>query len=128
MTKRAHLLPALLTLGAIASAGPTLAEEKPAGQIAFVELKCNTCHPVASLEIERTGKSDRMKGPDLSTVGDEREADWLKLYLLKEADLDGDKHQLTFRGDEQQLDAIVAWLVTLVEPVQTSEEAADPGR
>lgn len=101
---------ALLVL-AFASAGlPLFAQD---GREAFVDNSCDRCHSIASADIEATVKSERMRGPDLSNIGKTREADWLARYLEKEADIDGKPHRSSFKGSDEELQAIAAWLAGL---------------
>jgi mono/diheme cytochrome c family protein len=95
----------------VAAAGDSGGE--PAGQTLFVGQKCNMCHSIEAAGIERTSKSDKMKGPDLSTVGDKHDAAWIVKYLKKEETLDGEQHGKSFKGTDEELQAIANWLATL---------------
>ena len=109
----------LLALSALS--GAASAEESPSpGREAFVDNKCNMCHSVAAQDIERTSKSDKMKAEDLSAVGDERDAGWIVEFIKKETDLDGEEHQRTFKGSDEELAAIADWLSGL------KSEGAEP--
>lgn len=82
------------------------------GKAAFLENKCNTCHSIDSQEIAK--KSEKMKGTDLSNIGNQAESvEWLKGYIKKEIKKDDEAHKKTWKGSEEQLDAIVEWLMTL---------------
>jgi hypothetical protein len=50
-----------------------------------------------------------MKGPDL--VGLSVDAATLKPYLKGETEINGTKHKKKFTGSEEELQAIVDWLV-----------------
>jgi mono/diheme cytochrome c family protein len=81
------------------------------GKAAFLENKCNVCHTVESQQIEKTSK---MAGTDLSDAGNMVEsADWLKGFLLKENETAKGKHMKTWSGSEEQLQAIIGWLMGL---------------
>ena len=82
-----------------------------AGKKAFLEEKCDKCHPVATHEIERTIASEKMWGPDLGGVGLTRDAEWLQKWEMKEIEVDGKKHKNTYKGTKKNLATIIAWLV-----------------
>ena len=92
---------------------PASSLEADDGKQAYLEQKCDRCHAVQSHDIEATVKSERMRGPDLSTIGDERDAEWLQKFLMKEIDVDGVKHRVAFNGDEKDAVAISKWLASL---------------
>jgi mono/diheme cytochrome c family protein len=82
------------------------------GKAVFLDKKCNLCHSIDSQQIKKT--SDKMKGPDLSNAGGMVEsADWLKKFIKKEVQLDGEDHKREFKGTDEELDAVAQWLVTL---------------
>lgn len=86
----------------------------PAGKVAFVDLKCSICHSIDSQAIERKSKSEKTKGPDLSTIGATHDADWFPKFLRKEvANADGKKHGKDFKGTPEQLEQISQFLATL---------------
>ena len=101
------LFAALLVLPQTGSAG------EDAGKQAFLDAKCNMCHSIESLEIERTSKSDKMKGADLSNVGAERDAEWLVKYIKKEVQLNDEDHKKTWKGSDEDLQKIADWMATL---------------
>jgi len=81
------------------------------GKAAFLENRCNVCHTVESQQIEKTSK---MAGTDLSNAGNMVEsAEWLKGYLLKENEVESGKHRKTWSGSDEQLEAIIGWLMGL---------------
>lgn len=102
-----------LGLGLCLATTSALAADEPAGQQAFVENKCNMCHSVESLGIERTSTSDKMKASDLSTVGDDLELAWAVKFINKEVELEGELHKKTFKGTAEQAQQIAEWLMTL---------------
>ena len=99
----------------LATAAPASgADTGPPGMQAFVALKCSLCHSVESLGIERKSKSEKTKGPDLSTIGSSHDAAWLGQWLREEvANADGKKHGKDFKGTPEQLQQITTWLATL---------------
>lgn len=82
----------------------------PDGKALFLAQKCNLCHSVEPAGIERTSKSEKMKGPDLAGVGKRHDAEWTKKFLTKTEMLNGKKHLKEFKGTPEELDALVAWL------------------
>ena len=108
-------------------------EQLPEGQPAFLEKKCNLCHTVVAAGIgepreeSEQGDSDVIFPPDLSTVGSVREAEWLTLYLAKKETIDERKHVKRFKGTDEDLAALVDWLLTFKAPGDTlaTEPAAE---
>jgi hypothetical protein len=112
------LLPALaiplLAVGLAGLPAQAVAEEGATeGKGVFLGARCNMCHSIASHEIEATTQSERMRGPDLSDVGNRHEGEWIKAFLKKEVEREGKKHGRDFRGTEEELGTLVAWLSTL---------------
>ena len=95
------------------SAASTWAEETAMeGKEQFMSAGCNTCHSVASADIEAKTSSEKMLGPDMSGLKDvEMEA--LAAYLRKEVERDGKNHMKGFKGSDEELQAIVDWLGSL---------------
>jgi cbb3-type cytochrome oxidase cytochrome c subunit len=83
------------------------------GKAVFLAQKCNMCHSVASHDIEATTKSEKMKGPDLSDVGNRHDADWFPGFLKKETELNGKKHGKEVKASDEELAALVGWLAGL---------------
>ncbi len=102
---------ALLTLLAAAAsiAFAAVPAEAADGKAVFLAEKCNLCHAVSSAGIEATTKSEAMKGPDLSTTGPHDPAALAK-YLRQEETMDGKKHKKAFKGTDEDLQALIAWL------------------
>ena len=100
----------LVAAGPVAGAAPAAAPGKLDGKAIFLAQKCNLCHAVSSAAVERTSKSEKMKGPDLAGVGKRREAVWMRRWLAKEESVNGKKHLFTYKGTQQELDALIAWL------------------
>lgn len=97
------------TIGLLAASAATADQ----GVDQFKALKCSMCHPMASHDVEATIKKVEMQGPDLSTIGDEHDAAWLKKWLLQEVELEGKKHKSKWKGSTEDLEAISAWMATL---------------
>lgn len=82
------------------------------GKELFIKEKCNTCHTVKSQNIEATRGND--ESPDFSNASELiPDAAWAKKFVLREETKDGKKHRRPFKGDEKDLEKIVAWLMTL---------------
>jgi mono/diheme cytochrome c family protein len=92
--------------------GLTSVSEAADGKVLFVEKKCNLCHAVDSQGIEK--KSEKMKGAELSDAGNMiSDADWLKKFLTQDELKDGDKHKRKWKGTDEELDAVVTWVMSL---------------
>jgi len=86
------------------------ADEGPDGKQVFIDKKCAMCHSVESVGIEATKKSGAV---DLSNTGADVEADFMTKYLLKEEKIDDKAHKTKFNGTDEELKALVDWLLTL---------------
>ena len=103
---------ALPSLAAPAPAGGDASP--PPGHTAFVALKCSICHSIESRGIERKSKSEKTKGPDLSTIGATHDAAWIAKFLRNEVtDENGKKHDKEFKGTPEQLQQISEFLASL---------------
>lgn len=123
MTSRNVSTVVVVAVAAIAATALSQAAAPPArdGKAIFLESKCNTCHAVTALKIEKKkgeeeAKSDDKKPPDLSSVGLERKADWMTRFLMKKETIDGEKHKKLFKGSEADLKTLTAWLETQKAP------------
>ncbi len=107
-------------LSAASSAAEADGAEDP-GKVELLEQKCESCHSVASHGISRTGKIEKLFGPDLAGVGDRHETSWMVAYIKREqVGENGKKHTKPFKGSDEELQAIVDWLGSL------KAEEADP--
>ena len=101
----------MLVLGGLAlvlvAVGAAAEEGAADGKAVFEAAKCNMCHSVSTAGIE--AKSEKMFKGDLVDI--DHEADWLKQYLKKEADIDGEQHKKAFAGSDEELQALVDWLL-----------------
>jgi cytochrome c551/c552 len=106
----ATLLVAFVLAIGLASVGQVEAAD---GKALFESKKCNLCHSIESQGI--TKKSEKMKGAELSDAGNTVEsADWLKKFMTQEVmGEDGKKHQKKWSGTDEELDAIVTWVMSL---------------
>lgn len=88
--------------------GPAAGQAKLDGKAIFLAQKCNLCHNVPPAGIERTTKSDKMAGPDIVDI--KVDAATLGKVLRKQADVNGKKHPKEFKGSDEELGALVAWI------------------
>jgi cytochrome c553 len=98
---------------ALMAVSATAEEEaaQPAGHEAFQNLKCNMCHAVSTVGIEAKTKSEKMQGPDLVGLGEKWDAKALAAYMNKDIDKDGKQHKKEFKGTDEELQALVDWLL-----------------
>jgi mono/diheme cytochrome c family protein len=105
----------LVGLIALTLAGPlagwTVTEAGEEGLAAFNAQKCNMCHSVPQAEIVAKMKSEKMKGPDLPAEA--RESDWIMGFLKREVQVNGADHKKEYKGTDEELQAIAAWLIEL---------------
>jgi len=100
-----------LTLGAILVLGFSFSSfDDPEAQRLFID-NCVKCHSVSTVGIEAENKTGKMAGGDLVNLGESYEAGFLFAYARKEADLDGKTHKKPFKGTDEELQAIVDWLL-----------------
>ena len=85
-------------------------ETATTGKDIYLAKKCNTCHGIKSLEIK--GKDNF---PDLSTIGAQEglTQDFLKKFLMKEEKHNDKLHAMKFKGSDEELATLTAWLLTL---------------
>ena len=107
------LLLALLT-------GSTAAAKGPDAKPTFLKYKCNSCHSIDAAQIAKKAvegeETTKMKPPDLSSVGLDKKADWIVLFLTKKEKLEGEFHPKKFRGTGSELKNLAAWLETMKAP------------
>lgn len=94
---------------AIAISAPLQAAD---GKAVFLDKKCNMCHSVDSQSIEKT--SEKMKAPDLSNAASlVSSGDWLKDFLTRKVKKDDKNHMREFKGTDEELNAVVDWILSL---------------
>jgi len=98
----------LALLGPVAGSTVAVAGD---GMAAFTAQKCNMCHSVPQAEIVAKVQSEKLKGPDLPA--ESRESDWIAGFLKREVQLNGSDHKKEFKGTDEELQAISAWLIEL---------------
>lgn len=81
------------------------------GKKIFMAEKCNLCHGVSSAGIEATTKSEKVRGPDLTGVAERHDSDFLVSYLRRDEELEGEKHKKAFTGSDEEIGALVSWLL-----------------
>lgn len=109
----AAVLGLVALLYATPSAGaptPTTADQVTLdGKEIFLAQKCDLCHAVSSAGIEAKTKSDKMKGPDLTTA-EKRDPKLLVDFLRKTAQIDGEDHKKEFKGSDEEIGALISWI------------------
>ena len=91
------------------------------GKQIFLDNHCNSCHSIKSQDVAKKADEDAdkeagetgHKPPDLSNVGQKKDAAWISKFLLKQVDLDGEKHRKRFRGSDDDLKVLAGWLESL---------------
>jgi mono/diheme cytochrome c family protein len=104
------ILAAVVLLAVFYSGPANGAPAKLDGKQIFLAQKCNLCHSVSSASIERTMKSEKMAGPDLTNLAAKQDAAALTKFLRKEGEINGKKHSKAFTGSDEELGALVSWL------------------
>ncbi|HVS64372.1 MAG TPA: hypothetical protein VMT85_12815 [Thermoanaerobaculia bacterium] len=102
-----------LSVAGLLLAGAGAAEDEDKNVKLYETLKCNMCHALERFGVEATVTKADMLGPDLGDVGSQRDAEWLKKWLLQEVELEGKSHKSKWKGTPKDLEAISAWLATL---------------
>jgi|GEM_PF-393510 cbb3-type cytochrome oxidase cytochrome c subunit len=107
------------------------AEKTPDGKPVFLKYKCNMCHSIEAIQVEKKALPDegettsKLKPPDLSSVGLDKKADWIALFMQKKEKLDGELHPKMFRGTSSELKTLTAWLETMKAPKKEKAEKAE---
>jgi mono/diheme cytochrome c family protein len=80
------------------------------GEKTFADKKCVLCHVI-------NGKGGTVgplaRGPDLSTMGGQRNAQWLKAFMKDPKAVNPNAKMMAFKGTEEELEALVAYLGSL---------------
>lgn len=85
----------------------------------YKEYACDGCHSITAHSIpvvERDVGEKNVDGrvpPDLSKVGEKRDAEWISRWLQKKEELNGKPHKRMFKGSKEERDALTTWLATL---------------
>ena len=87
------------------------------GKAIFLSAKCESCHAIKSMSIEAKKAEGEdagdNKGADLSDVGLKHDAEFIAKYLQKLEAIEGKKHMKKFKGTEDELKMLAAWLAEL---------------
>lgn len=98
------------------------------GKAIFSEKKCTTCHSIKAVGVEKTKKK---KGPDLSGVGKELNAEQIAKFVKKESEkksVYGDKqvkHKKKFKGSDEELKAVAAFLASQKSDLKVVDEGGE---
>jgi mono/diheme cytochrome c family protein len=80
------------------------------GEKTFADKKCVLCHVIK----EKGGTVGPLaRGPDLSTVGAQRDAEWLKAFMKDPKAVNPKAKMMAFKGTEEELEALVAYMGSL---------------
>jgi cytochrome c551/c552 len=105
------------------------------GKDVFLKYKCNKCHAIKAQNIEPILKEEKgeeeeeekeekgkKKIKDLSGVGLERNAEWIKGWLLKkEKNEEGKKHKPKWKGTDDELKTVAEWLAQQKTKIDENE-------
>jgi mono/diheme cytochrome c family protein len=111
----AIMILALVGLVVIAGSSQSAQANDNPGKAAFLSNKCNICHSVEAEKIEMTSggyqkSKEKNVPPDLSGIGKQQNAEWFAKYLKHQEAVNGLKHAKTWRGTDEELQALSKWL------------------
>ena len=135
-------------LAVLTAPAPAAEAKKSEGEELFTKYKCQSCHSIATLGVEKkksaaadeaeeataektkaeeaTAGKTKKEPPDLSAVGVARKADWMAAFLMKkEKTKEGKLHMKKFKGTDEELMKLTAWLETLKD-AKAAEKANAP--
>ena len=95
----------LWLLATVAGTASAEGEKIQQGEKIFANRQCTVCHAVH-------GKGGNV-GPDLTKVGDRRDGAWLKKFLPAPTSVKPGVIMPPFQGTPEELDALVAYLLSL---------------
>ena len=111
MMKRANFL-CLVVLVIVAVFGLSLAAaDELDGRKLFHNKKCGMCHSVSSAQIQAKITTGKSAGGDLSGVSAKHDSPWIAKFLRGKEKLDGQPHRTSFKGTDEELQALVDWLL-----------------
>jgi len=102
-------LVAIAIVTVVPHAGETTAVAADDGKAVFLAAKCDMCHSVPSAEIAARAKIAKLKGPDLPSDS-MPDAETIGPFLRRASEIDGTLHKKEFKGTDEELAAILAWL------------------
>ena len=127
----------LMGIALSASGTANAVPAEPAGQKLFVKYRCQSCHSLKALKLEKkkaepaeeeaapaaaaADGAKKKEPPDLSGVGLERKAEWVEGWLLKKELIDGKKHRKKFLGTPAEAKTVAAWLATMKTKVEPAK-------
>ena len=111
-------------LGGWLISSPAAADTATGAEL-FHTLKCQLCHSVPAAGIEAKAKSDKVKGADLGTAAAELTAEAMISYVRRETEIDDKQHKKEFKGTDEELAAIVDWLLELSRQAKEAAPAED---
>jgi len=79
------------------------------GKEIFLNNKCKACHSVETFGIT----SNKSNPVELLNLSDKTTAEFLSKFLMKTESLNGKEHKLKFKGSDEELKALVDWLLSL---------------
>ena len=80
------------------------------GKELFLKYKCEKCHSVSIAGIEAKVTKGKTAGGDLIDL-DKEKKDWYISYIKKEVKKDDTAHLVPFKGTDEELQALVDWLL-----------------
>jgi len=81
------------------------------GQKLFHSKKCSMCHSVSSANIQAKITTGKSAGGDLTGVSEKHNSQWIANFLRDKEKLDGQPHLKPFKGTDEELQALVDWLL-----------------
>ena len=97
------LLVALVFRSVIPSA--QAAADPALGEKIYSAKRCGACHVIQ-------GKGGKL-GPPLSDIASKRDAQWLKTFLKTPKAINPESKMSPFKGTDEELEALIAYLLTL---------------
>ena len=79
------------------------------GEMVFKLKACDTCHSVPDEGIK--AKIPSLAGPDLVNLDKKFDAEKLAGYIRQQIKVDGEQHPREFKGHDEELRVLVAWLL-----------------
>lgn len=105
-----------------------IAEETPSdvdiekAKSKYIEAKCNQCHAHSDFGVEAKNKSASNKAPDFSKINIEYDKDFLKKYLNKEESVNNKKHPVAYKGNDEDLNLIMAFILLKKQEIEEKKE------
>jgi mono/diheme cytochrome c family protein len=80
------------------------------GEKIYAEKKCVPCHLIKG---KGGTAGPAARGPDLSNVGTKRDGQWFKTFLKDPKAVNPKSKMMAFKGSDEELEAVVAYLASL---------------